>query len=189
MCQVYMEQVPDNMQDARFVAAFNFVLQNEGGFSNFRADPGGATKYGISLKFLKAYFENGTMWADVNNDGVINDQDIMLIDLDIAQKIYFLEFWRLPSTIKNNIIATKFFDMCVNMGQYRAISVIQNACGIAPTGKWSEELEKTINSKNPQELLKKIVACCIDFYEKLASQNPKLQLFLKGWINRANRIP
>lgn len=186
MCQI--EQVQD-MQDARFISAFDYILQNEGGFSNFRADPGGATKYGISLKFLKSYFDSGTMWADVNSDGVINDEDIMLIDLDIARKIYFSEFWRIPSRVKNDLIAIKFFDMCVNMGQYRAICIMQDACGLSPTGKWSEDLEKTINAKDAGSLLEKIVSCCIDFYQNLADKNPKLQQFLKGWINRANRLP
>lgn len=190
MCQVYIDCQSDiYMKDQRYLAAFNYILQNEGCFSNFRADPGGATKYGISLRFLTSCFNNGTLWADVNSDGIINEQDVMLIDLEMAQKIYFLEFWKFPKKISNNLIAIKFFDMCVNMGQYQAICLLEKACGMTPTGRWNKSLEDNVNAQDPIEFSRKLVSCCVDFYQRLATKNPKLKVFLTGWIKRANRLP
>ena len=37
-------------RDTRFRSALDYVAQNEGVFSNDPNDPGGATKYGISLQ-------------------------------------------------------------------------------------------------------------------------------------------
>ena len=46
----------------KFLKCIPIILRNEGGFVNNKRDPGGATKFGISLRFLnlQVTFSNST---------------------------------------------------------------------------------------------------------------------------------
>ena len=54
----------------RFEEAIKVILKHEGGYSNDKDDPGGATDYGISLRFLQDHD------IDLNGDGKVNEMDI-----------------------------------------------------------------------------------------------------------------
>ena len=58
---------------------FDFTIKNEGGYNEIRFDNGGATNYGVSLRFLKDLYENGTIWVDLNNDGKVDELDMNIL--------------------------------------------------------------------------------------------------------------
>ena len=58
------------------------VREIEGGFVNDPRDPGGATKFGISLRFLRS------IGLDLNRDGIIDGIDIRGLSHVAAKKIF-----------------------------------------------------------------------------------------------------
>jgi lysozyme family protein len=117
---------------AEFKEAIPIVLDHEGGYVNNVHDPGGATKFGISLYWLKSL---GLIdLADVNHDGRIDVEDIKALTVDTAAG-YYKKFWWDKynySWIKNQAIANKLFDSAVNMGGLQAHKIAQRTltfCG------------------------------------------------------------
>jgi lysozyme family protein len=174
----------------RFNFAVQAVLKHEGGFSNDPKDPGGATNYGISLRFLKE------MDIDFNHDGQINIDDVKEITFSDAVEIYKKYWWDKYAyeAINSLRVSTKIFDMAVNMGAVQAHQIVQESCSycghqLVPDGILGV---KTILSLNEislhgreQDLMDEIVNNQKWFYEHLAEKYPSLKVFLKGWLNRA----
>src|ERR1039458_2404067 len=87
---------------AQFLAAIQYVLLNEGGFSDDPNDPGGATNFGILQRELP---------------GV----DIRTITREQAISFYLPNYWNkaLYANIASQQVATKLFDMHVNRARSR----------------------------------------------------------------------
>src|SRR5664280_2938609 len=97
---------------AQFLAAIQYVLLNEGGFSDDPNDPGGATNFGILQRELP---------------GV----DIRTITREQAISFYLPNYWNkaLYANIASQQVATKLFDMHVNLGLVPAVRIAQHALG------------------------------------------------------------
>lgn len=174
---------------ANFDQAIKTVLYHEGGLVNNPADPGGITNFGVSLRFLKA---TNQLEYDFDGDGDIDASDIKCMTVDDACRIYKEQWWDKYgySRIDNQAIATKLFDMAINMGQKQAVKLIQSSCkllkaGITIDGILGSNTINAINSLNSDELLKVIREDHADFYRALINKNPKLAVFEKGWMSRA----
>ena len=177
---------------SNFEKAVEKVLEHEGGYVDHKADPGGATNYGISLRFVK---QSTGIDLDVDGDGDIDADDIKAMTPDQAKEIYKTEFWEKYGydKIEDAGVATKVFDMCVNMGPRQAHKLVQRACNaVAGTGNLVEDGilgNKSLESVNDinlnSSLLDPIRSAQSDFYKSLAAQKPRLQVFLKGWLKRA----
>lgn len=117
--------------DARFAACVQIVLRHEGGFVDHPADPGGATNHGISLRYARTL---GSM-LDLNGDGVVNREDILLVTPAKAAMVYRQWFWQdvraddLPAGIDLVV-----FDFAVNSGAGRAAKHLQRAVGAEQDG-------------------------------------------------------
>ncbi len=174
----------------RFNYAVNVVLEHEGIESNDSEDPGGLTRYGITLSFLKA---NN---IDVDGKGGIDHDDIKAIDEKMAKYIYKTYVWDKYNydAINSLYLATKILDMAVNMGNMQAHKLVQRAvnhCG------YHLEIDgvlgpKTLAALNEISLHGKESDLKYElqdeqkvFYEDLAHDKPKLKVFLKGWLKRA----
>ncbi len=175
----------------RYDAACNVVLEHEGLFTNNPADPGGATNYGISLRFLKSY------GIDINDDGQINLMDIKSLTKEEAKAIYKKYWWDKfhYEAINSFYIATKIFDMAVNMGASQAHKLVQRACsfvghnlkvdGILGAKSLGAINEICLHNRE-EDLRYEIQEEQKWFYEHLVDDHPKLKVFLKGWLNRAS---
>ena len=160
-----------------FLAAVARVLKDEGGFVDNAADPGGATKFGISQRSYP-------------------NLDIRNLTRDGAIEIYFGDWWThfrfgdLPSGI-----AAKVFDLAVNMGAAHATICLQRAlraCGrdIGEDGILGEE---TIRAARTEQLtpmtLSPLMAAlrseAAGYYRALAAHDERSDQFLRGWLNRA----
>ena len=96
-----------------FLRAVKEVLKIEGGYVNNPNDRGGETKYGIS----KRAYPN----VDIKN-----------LTLDKAKKIYYNDYWfniKL-NYIDNYSIQLELFDTAVNMGQYKAQTILQESLNL-----------------------------------------------------------
>lgn len=178
------------MTDSVFLKAFNYMLQNEGGLTEDPNDPGGATHYGISEQFLKACYKRGSIWADLNHDGKIDKEDIILINKKMAQRIYEVEFWDKVKNIPNDLLAIKVFDASVNIGTSNAVKRLQKVLNVKQDGIIGEKTISAIKKMDINKLFHEYIESLQCYYYKLVFwYKPKLDGYLKGWLNRAAKIP
>lgn len=175
--------------DERFLKAFFFTLNNEGGYVNDKDDPGGATNHGISLEFLKDVYNRGFKDADVNLDGVINQKDIEAMSYILVQRLYRVEFWDKVSMIPDDSLAIKVFDAGINIGIRKAIKLLQECVGVTRDGVIGPITLNAIKSKDQNVLLHNFINRLELYYYEIVYRNPTMNKFLKGWLNRAKRTP
>src|SRR3990167_3088129 len=181
---------------SNFEQAMYTIFFQEGRFSNDKADPGGATDYGISLRFLRSIGDldkDGYPDGDINRDGDINVEDIRALDKTKAKDLYHRYFW-LPnrySEIADQRCATKIFSLAVSIGSMNANEVAQVACRatiglqLYVDGVMGLKSITALNMANPDVLyavLKMGSAC---FYQKVRLKDGNERKYIKGWLNRA----
>lgn len=180
-------QVPDKRAQERFESAMKVVLKHEGGASNDKDDPGGATQWGISLRFLKQ------IKYDVDQDGDVDEDDIFKLTRTHADEIYLKHFWDKYNfdDVADLQIATKLFDTCVNIGPtptHRLIRTTFNAILVekVPTkGPIDGDILYMLNMVYPEVFLEEFRKQQADYYLKIIKANPKLNKYKNGWLNRA----
>ena len=113
-----------------FKTAHAFVSRWEGFISGEDGhDPGGLTKWGISLRALVG------LGLDFNNDGASNRLDILAMTPEQSRDIYLREYWiaaacpRLPPPL-----ALLMYDCAVNQGVSRASRILQKCCRVKVDG-------------------------------------------------------
>ncbi|AGT09188.1 holin-associated N-acetylmuramidase [Paracoccus aminophilus] len=95
------------------------IVAREGGFVNDPNDPGGATKYGVSLATMRR------LGLDLTRDGKIDVADVKALSAAQAQAIFIEHYFRkpglgeLPETLWASV-----FDMYVNSGSM-AVKLLQ----------------------------------------------------------------
>lgn len=103
-----------------FEKAHEFVAKWEGGFVDDRHDPGGATKWGITIRTLIA------KGLDLNNDGVVNRKDILDMTPDQALEIYRQDYWiKAACPLLPYPLALVVYDCAVNQGVHRSARILQ----------------------------------------------------------------
>lgn len=168
----------------KFDKAIPYVLVSEGSeFTDDPVDRGGATKYGLSLRGLKAL----PGYEDWTKD------DLKKLSEEEAKDIYYKFFWEFEN-INSQKIATKLFDIYVNLPPIKAVKIFQvgaNACGgrIVVDGVWGPRTVSAINLCDEGCYLDKIVVLLAQYYSSIVKVNPSQGKFLKGWLRRANKLP
>lgn len=170
---------------AELSKALSYVLAHEGGFSNDPDDPGGATNFGIIQKTLDA-------WNEKHHEAGF-PASVRELTVDQAAEIYRANYWRFDG-LDDQRVATKLFDMVVNMGMIAAVKLTQEAlndlgAGLTLDGRYGPRTEATINYVAPESMLQLLCAASADHYQALAAWRPASQKFLKGWLKRAAEVP
>jgi len=168
-----------------FDVAVQVVIEHEGGYVNHPSDPGGATNFGVSLRFLKSL---GVAIGDLDDDGDVDDADIKLITLGFARSIYKQCWWDKYSyhRITNKGVAIKLLDFAVNMGHTRAVINLQRAVraasGIAliNDGILGNKTIRAVNLCKDEPLTVAYMCETAGFYRSLNKPD-----FITGWLNRA----
>lgn len=176
------------MSDAVWKRAAEHVLKVEGGYVDDPADSGGATNWGISLRFVKS----SGLDLDIDGDGDIDADDMKKLTKKQALDVYKKSFWTSQKydRMVHPEVAIKSFDMAVNMGPRQANKLVQRAacdCGekIADDGVLGPQTLASVNYISEGTMVKAIRRRQIGFYEDLVKRKPTLKKFLKGWLNRA----
>jgi lysozyme family protein len=139
--------------------ALEFTLEEEGGWSNHPEDPGGATKFGITIAVLKGMGKD----YDLDGDGDVDEVDLSHITKTDARHIYDVRYWR-GAGILSQRIATKHFDIGVNMGIMVGTLLLQKslisigAHGVIADGIFGAMTEAAVNQSDPASLLLDLAA-------------------------------
>ena len=176
---------PTNLIDA--------VIDREGGYVDHPADPGGATRWGITV-------------ATARRDGYTGD--MRQLSRARAADIYRRLYWLRPRfdrvAVHAPLVAAELFDTGVNMGVTVAVGFVQRALNalnrgasdypdialdgrIGPATLGSLEIFIARRGAGGEVvLLKAVEALQGERYLSLAERRPAAEAFLYGWL--ANRI-
>lgn len=157
------------MADNAFDHAFDELLANEGDFVDNPADPGGATRYGITERVARRHGYGGEM------------KDL---PLPLAKSIARTEYWdpvhgdELPGAL-----AFQVFDACYHSGAPAAIRWLQGALGILHADgifgpATAAKLEQCLPALD--KLILVFLAYRLTFMTSLSTW----PVFGKGWANR-----
>jgi len=159
--------------DERFLRAVEVVLKHEGGYVHDPRDPGGETKYGISKRSYPSL-------------------DIASLTREDAIAIYYRDFYSKYGygRLNDEAVATKVFDMAVNMGPATAHRLLQEALvflgyDIAVDGIIGPQTIVAANRADPRRLLQVLRWLAAHHYYRIAAQRPQSRAFLIGWLRRA----
>ena len=166
--------------------ALSFTLGNEGGYTNHPADPGGATNFGIIQRNLDRW--NGA------HPELVFPGDVKDLTKEQAEAIYRADYWRWDD-ITDAAVAIKLFDIGVNCGTGTSIKLLQKAVNLLAAspinvdGHLGPKTLAAANAQAPDALLQALRKVQEGYYQAIVDRNPSQSVFLKGWFNRAARIP
>lgn len=174
-------------EKASFGAAIPYVLEHEGGWSDDPADPGGATKFGVSLRLLR------DLGFDVDHDGDVDRDDVLALTREQAVDIFHREWWLKYDygSLGSQMVAEKVFDLAVNMGPGQGHRILQRALRAAggvtllEDGVIGPKTWGAARAADPWALRVALRSEAAGFYRLLAAQKPSLAVFLTGWLRRA----
>lgn len=162
---------------AAFEPAFKRVVWDEEGgprLSNDAADPGGLTKWGITLRAAQVFWGKDRVTPAFMRN--LSEED--------ARAFYSCGIWephRL-SCIESQVAATKVFSALVNMGTNGA-RCAQRAAGCADDGVLGPVSLAAINAK--PDFVAAMGREMETFYRALVARRPSSAKFLNGWLARA----
>lgn len=188
----------------KFENAFNYMIQYEGDkFVDHPNDKGGATKFGISEKFVMEH--TTSIGFNIEAETLLHPGFSVktfirnLIQSD-AEAIYKKYFW-LPiyEKIETQDIANYIFDMAVNHGHKNAAIIVQRAIRAASLpikedGIIGKETLKYLNFENNNTIDVIVYAAGLfvamhseraGFMRCIVAANPSQKVFLEGWLKRA----
>ncbi len=163
------------MTSMAFQRAVQHILEWEGGYSNHAADPGGATKYGITRKTLSEFVGRK-----------VSREEVQAMDRDLAVHIYHRNYWkkimgdRLPPAISLIVM-----DAAANSGVRTAGRFLQTALNeqgnqLKRDGLIGERTLAAVDRADIAELLDEYIVRRAVFYGALRT----FTSFGLGWARR-----
>jgi lysozyme family protein len=161
-----------------FARAMDKVEQYEGGWSDHAADPGGATKWGVTIKTIMG------RQLDFNRDGRVDLSDLKDMTRDQARELYRRDYWnacgadQMPAPL-----ALIVFNSAVNQGVSRASKFLQKAVGANQDGIVGPKTIAAVLSAwdhDPAQVVVEFLLWQSLHYAGLGT----FQHFGKGWMRR-----
>lgn len=157
---------------------FQLVLGSEGGFVNNPADPGGATRWGVTQRTLGAWRKRPASIDDVKT--LTQDEAVQIYSAQYAAPIRFDD---LPSGLDLAV-----FDASINSGPNRAARLLQQTLGMpdaAVDGIIGAHTLAEINEfPDTVELVEAYCEARLDFMKSLTTWGT----FGNGWTARVKRV-
>ena len=95
------------------------IVAREGGYVNDPDDPGGATKYGVTIHTMRR------LGLDLTGDGQVDDADVQVLTKARAVTIFVEHYFRAPGIDRLPApLHASVFDMYVNAGA-QAVKILQ----------------------------------------------------------------
>lgn len=175
---------------ASFEQFLPLLLRFEGGFVNDPDDPGGATNKGITLKTFqhfgpRAGFEDTSLAA------------LMRLTDEEAGRIYKVHYWDPlhADDIPLQPLAELLVDFYVNAGVNAIKELQRHLMSIGAPGPLSDDgmfgpkTAAALLNADATQTYRALRERRIHYYHRICESNPRLQKFLKGWMNRVNAFP
>lgn len=160
--------------DRNFARALALVLESEGGWSDKKADPGGATMKGVTLANFRRYVKADASKADLKK----------ITDSQVAT-VYRRFYWNavlgaeLPDGIDYAV-----FDFAVNSGPGRAARYLQAALGVSEDGRIGPATLAAARAKPAGVVIDTLCDARLAFLQRL----PTWPTFGKGWRARVASV-
>jgi lysozyme family protein len=150
--------------------AMRRVLADEGGYSNDAADPGGPTKYGITIFDVRKYRKSNATAADVR---ALTIPDAM----DIYRKHYArpVRYDELAAGVDYTVL-----DYAINSGIARVPNVVRRLVGLQGKGPIDDEVLRAVGKRDAKALIVAINDERLRFLKSLRTW----PVFGKGWGRR-----
>lgn len=164
---------------ATFERAIPVVLQHEGSdFTDDPADPGGATKYGITLNTLRIDMPGATV------------DDVRNLTRDDAVAIYRERYWTSLFDTLDQQVATKIFDARVNCGglgiefAQKAANILGHPCSV--DGVFGPQTSAAVEASDPRAFLGEMGGLLGAHYSAWIAADPAREKFRAGLMRRAH---
>ncbi|TIU93770.1 MAG: hypothetical protein E5W04_33760 [Mesorhizobium sp.] len=160
--------------DRNFARALALVLKSEGGWSDRKADPGGATMKGVTLANFRRHVKADASKADLRK----------ITDGQVAT-VYRRFYWdavsgaELPDGVDYTV-----FDFAVNSGPGRAAKYLQAVLGIAQDGRIGPATLAAARAKPAGVVIDMLCDARLAFLQRL----PIWPTFGKGWSARVASV-
>lgn len=177
-----------------------------GGYVDDPEDRGGATKYGVSLRWLLAQGRlspaDAQRW-DIDHSGALDWRDVAAMTLADAEEIYYRFFWIRPGVYRlPEPFDAALFDQVVNAGEAAAVKLLQQALnetladiGSMATlrvdgvlGSFTEGRLRAAVAIRKDRLLNAYRAHAAGRYRAIVAADPSQARFLDGWLKRASEL-
>jgi lysozyme family protein len=164
--------------------AIGKVLKIEGGFTDGKTgasanDAGGATNFGITQKVYEDF-----VGREVSVDEIRNMPE------GDAYQIYKENYWDAigGDSITEYAVAYIIFDQAVNRGVSSALKQACRTVGIPESGGVNSYTISKVNAYDSFMFVYEYINYSEDFYNQLVINKPTNNVFLKGWLNRCDKI-
>ena len=174
-----------DFRSADFDSAVNFVLEQEGGYSNHPNDPGGSTNMGITQSTLD----------EARQQGIVSCIDVYDLKREEATKIYYENYWKPSNADKMpEPLATIYFDGIVLFGTYTGGILLQRAMEslgqpILVDGIVGPQTLAALNEqlKTPEDI-NALCSKMLDIRQGWHNNDANASSFIYGWTRRVNDL-
>ncbi len=173
------------------------IIAREGGFVNDPDDPGGATKYGVTIHTMRR------LGLDLDQDGDVDVADVHRLSTADAEAIFVQHYYHLPRVDALPVaLQASVFDMYVNAGA-NAVKILQrllNDMGQAVVvdgviGPQTIAAAQAATDAAPDHIADAYGIARRNYYLALADRRPASRKFARtrnggkgGWIRRAEKF-
>lgn len=173
------------------------IIQREGGYVNDPDDPGGATKFGVTIHTMRR------LGLDLTQDGKVDVQDVKALSENEALEIFKRHYFQKPRIGElPEVIHSSVFDMYVNAGS-NAVKILQKMLrkfdqtisvdgGIGPK---TISAAKRVYDEAPLFFADAYGIERRNYYYELADRRPQSRKYAQnrdggkgGWIKRAEEF-
>ncbi len=164
---------------AEFEKSIEYILEIEKGFVNDPDDHGHATNFGITQDTLARWRKRP-----------VSIEDVRTMDVTEAKEIYKAWWWNALDLdkISDQRVATALLDVGVNFGIVRSSKLVQQSVGAKIDGQLGPITQASINCLSRTIFLAKFIDVVQDFYVNIVIQDQTQLKFLRGWINRSQKM-